>query len=66
MEKSGNAIAIGAYSAVQSVSQEFGIPVVAIASLHDVMTFLTASADAELKQYLPAVKAYRLKYGIDA
>jgi orotate phosphoribosyltransferase len=41
------------------------MPVVAIASLNDVMTFLTASADAELTQYLPAVKAYRLKYGID-
>lgn len=66
MEKSGTAMDIGAYSAVQSVSQEFGMPVVAIASLNDVMTFLTASADAELKQYLPAVKAYRLKYGIDA
>ena len=66
MEKSGTALDVGAYSAVQSISQDFGIPVVSIASLHDLLTFLTASADTDLKQYLPAVEAYRLKYGINA
>jgi orotate phosphoribosyltransferase len=28
------------------------------------MAFLTASSNAELTNYLPAVKAYREKYGI--
>ena len=64
MEKSGTAIEIGDKSAVQAVEQEFGLPVVAIASLVDVMSFLTASSNAELTTYLPAVKAYREKYGI--
>jgi orotate phosphoribosyltransferase len=64
MEKSGTAIDIGDKSAVQAVEQEFGLPVVAIASLVDVMSFLTASSNVELTTYLPAVKAYREKYGI--
>jgi orotate phosphoribosyltransferase len=64
MERSGNATDIGDKSAVQAVEQEFGLPVIAIASLRDLMAFLTASSDAELTRYLPAVKAYREKYGI--
>jgi orotate phosphoribosyltransferase len=64
MERSGNATDIGDKSAVQAVEQEFGLPVIAIASLRDLMVFLTASSDAELTRYLPAVKAYREKYGI--
>jgi orotate phosphoribosyltransferase len=64
MEKSGTATEVGDKSAVQAVEQEFGLPVIAIASLADLMTFLTASSNAELTSYLPAVKAYREKYGI--
>jgi len=64
MERSGNAIEIGDQSAVQAVEQEFGLPVIAIANLADLMSFLTASSDTELTNYLPAVKAYRDKYGI--
>jgi orotate phosphoribosyltransferase len=64
MERSGNAVEIGEKSAVQAVEQEFGLPVIAIANLTDLMTFLTASSDAELTNYLPAVKAYRAQYGI--
>lgn len=64
MEKSGTATEIGDKSAVQAVEQEFGLPVVAIANLADLMVFLTTSSNAELTNYLPAVKAYREKYGI--
>jgi orotate phosphoribosyltransferase len=64
MEKSGTASEIGDKSAVQAVEQEFGLPVVAIASLADLMAFLTASSNVELTNHLPAVKAYREKYGI--
>ncbi|QWE30689.1 orotate phosphoribosyltransferase [Polynucleobacter sp. Adler-ghost] len=64
MEKSGTATEIGDKSAVQAVEQEFGLPVVAIANLRDLMAFLTVSSNAELTSYLPAVKAYREKYGI--
>lgn len=64
MERSGNAVEIGDKSAVQAVEQEFGLPVIAIANLTGLMSFLTSSSDAELTNYLPAVKAYREKYGI--
>ena len=64
MEKSGTATEVGDKSAVQAVEQEFGLPVMAIANLADLMAFLTASSNAELTSYLPAVKAYREKYGI--
>jgi orotate phosphoribosyltransferase len=64
MERSGNAVEIGDKSAVQAVEQEFGLPVVTIANLAGLMSFLTTSSDAQLTHYLPAVKAYRDKYGI--
>jgi orotate phosphoribosyltransferase len=64
MERSGNAVDIGDKSAVQAVEQEFGLPVISIANLTGLMSFLTASSDTQLTNYLPAVKAYREKYGI--
>lgn len=64
MERSGNAVEIGDKSAVQAVEQEFSLPVVTIANLAGLMSFLTSSSDAQLTHYLPAVKAYRDKYGI--
>ena len=38
------------------------MPVVSIVSLEQVLEYL--AEDAELKQYLPAVEAYRAEYGI--
>jgi orotate phosphoribosyltransferase len=64
MERSGTATEIGDKSAVQAVEQEFGLPVISIANLTGLMSFLTASSDAQLTNYLPAVKAYREKYGV--
>jgi orotate phosphoribosyltransferase len=64
MERSGTAMDIGDKSAVQAVEQEFGLPVISIANLTGLMAFLTASSDSQLTNYLPAVKAYREKYGI--
>ena len=64
MERSGTATEIGDKSAVQAVEQEFGLPVITIANLVGLMSFLTASSDTQLNNYLPAVKAYCNKYGI--
>ena len=64
MERSGNATEIGDKSAVQAVEQEFGLPVISIANLTGLMSFLTASSNTQLTNYLPAVKAYREKYGV--
>lgn len=64
MEKSGNATEIGDFSAVQAVEKDFGIPVFAIATLHDLMAYLDAQSAPELVQYQAAVKAYRERYGV--
>jgi orotate phosphoribosyltransferase len=52
----------GALSAVQEVSASYGIPVVAIANLADLLDFL--KDNAELASYRPAVAAYREQYGV--
>ncbi|MGX5217054.1 orotate phosphoribosyltransferase [Pseudomonas segetis] len=52
----------GELSAIQEVERDFAIPVVSIVSLEQVLEYL--AEDAELKQHLPAVEAYRAQYGI--
>lgn len=64
MEKSGDALRVGQYSAVQSVGQEFGLPVIAIANLEGLMHYLQQSHDQQLQTFLPAVQDYRNRYGI--
>lgn len=51
----------GTTSAVQDVSDVYGIPVVAIANLDDVMAFIAGRA--ELSAMRPAIAAYRERYG---
>jgi orotate phosphoribosyltransferase len=52
----------GELSAIQEVERDYGMPVVSIVSLEQVLEYL--AEDAQLKQYLPAVEAYRAEYGI--
>ncbi|MBX9915238.1 MAG: orotate phosphoribosyltransferase [Pseudomonadaceae bacterium] len=52
----------GELSAIQEVERDFAMPVVSIVSLAQVLEYL--ADDAELKQHLPAVEAYRAQYGI--
>lgn len=63
MERSGTADEIGEFSAVQAVQKEFGIPVIAIANLSDLMGFLEKTSNQELKAHLPDVTQYRKQYG---
>ena len=51
----------GERSAVQELSQCFGIPVIAIASLEDLLAFLPTRPD--LAQHVAGVEAYRRQYG---
>jgi orotate phosphoribosyltransferase len=51
----------GERSAVQEVRDTFGIPVIAIATLDDVMRFI--EGNERLAAYQPAVTAYRRQYG---
>lgn len=52
----------GELSAIQEVERDFGIPVVSIVSLNQVLQFL--EDDPQHKQHLPAVKAYREQFGV--
>ena len=51
-------------SAVQEVRASYGIPVIAIATLDDLMAFIAGRS--ELKAHAGAVAAYRTKYGAGA
>jgi orotate phosphoribosyltransferase len=65
MERSGADDALSELSAVQEVSREFNIPVISIANLADLFTYLdTHTADPRLAQHKDAVSAYRTRYGI--
>jgi orotate phosphoribosyltransferase len=54
----------GALSAVQEVRNQFGIPVVSIASLEDLLAYLRARGGRA--QQLHAVERYRKEYGVSA
>jgi orotate phosphoribosyltransferase len=65
MERSGPDGALSANSAVQEVSREFGIPVISIANLDDLFSYLSQhSGDPALAQHTGAVAAYRARYGV--
>ena len=65
MERSGKDDALSNGSAVQQVATEFGIPVISIANLEDLFTYLSGEeAGAELGQHKDAVAAYRDRYGV--
>jgi orotate phosphoribosyltransferase len=53
-----------ALSAVQFVTQRLGLPVVAIATLADLLQYLESSADPGLGDHLAPVAAYRQRYGV--
>ena len=54
----------GELSAVEEVNRMFGVPVISIASLTDVLGYLDDSRDPALLQSRAAVAAYRRAYGI--
>jgi orotate phosphoribosyltransferase len=53
---------MGTTSAVQEVQQTLGVPVIAIATLNDLLALL--SDRAEYADVLPCVAAYRTQYGV--
>jgi orotate phosphoribosyltransferase len=52
----------GELSAVQEVQRDYGLPVVSIAALNDLLGYLQGQAD--LVQNLQAVQTYRDRYGV--
>ena len=54
----------GTHSAVQHVVSELGLAVCSIATLGDLLQYLTKQSDPSLAQFLPRVRAYRDRYGV--
>lgn len=54
------------HSAVQEVEQQFGIPVIAIANLQDLLRYLLTrqAANVRLAGWYEKVKEYRARYGV--
>jgi orotate phosphoribosyltransferase len=65
MERSGKDDALSAHSAVQEVTQSYGMPVISIGNLDDLLEYISdAGAHPGLVQYSDAVSAYRRRYGV--
>jgi orotate phosphoribosyltransferase len=62
MERAGPDGELSPHSAVQEVQQRYGLPVVSIASLEDVLSLFEDNAD--FAEHREAVLAYRARYGI--
>lgn len=55
---------VGELSAVQEVNRDYGIPVLNIANLADLLAFLDTGGDAALLQFRDKVAQYRHTYGV--
>ena len=64
MERGGSDDNLSAHSAVEDFERDYGMPVVAIATLADLLRYLQTSADPQLSAHFPAVAAYRQRYGV--
>jgi len=53
----------GDLSAIGEISRDYGIPVLSIISLEQIVRYLELTANPELEQYLPKMKAYQDRYG---
>jgi orotate phosphoribosyltransferase len=63
MERGGTDEHLTAHSAVEEFEHAEGIPVLAIATLSDLLQYLDSGADPALSAHRPAVGAYRERYG---
>jgi orotate phosphoribosyltransferase len=63
MERGGTDDNLSARSAVEDFSQAYGIPVLSIATLADLLHYLDAGADPSLRAHAQRVNAYRTRYG---
>lgn len=54
----------GEQSAIQEVETTFGMPVVSIVTLAQVLTYLEEQAGPEMQVHAEAIRAYRAEYGV--
>jgi orotate phosphoribosyltransferase len=65
-ERGGDAINPSTLSATQEVAKLYGIPVLSIANLNDLLTYLASQTSNELSAYSEKVRSYRTQWGIGA
>src|SRR5687768_17251942 len=64
MERGGTDGALSERSAVEEFTRDYGVPVLAVAALPDLLHYLSVTSDVSLSSYRAAVSAYRTRYGV--
>ena len=64
MERGGPDDNLSAHSAVEDFERDYGLPVISIATLTDLLQYLQSNADATLSAHFGRVAAYRERYGV--
>ena len=64
MERGGSDDNLSAHSAVEDFERDYGLPVISIATLADLLQYLQTNADPALKAHFTRVVAYRERYGV--
>jgi orotate phosphoribosyltransferase len=64
MERGGRDDNLSEKSAVEDFQSQYGIPVLSIANLTDLMQYLRSNDDPALRTHFSAVAAYRERYGV--
>jgi orotate phosphoribosyltransferase len=63
-ERGGDAVNPSALSATQEVAKLYGIPVLSIANLNDLLKYLQSQTSDELSTYSEKVGSYRTRWGV--
>lgn len=64
MERGGADANLSAHSAVEDFTRDYGLQVISIATLTDLLQYLQSNADPALKAHFARVGAYRERYGV--
>jgi orotate phosphoribosyltransferase len=64
MERAGSEGALSPGSAVEEFARQYGIPVLCVASLADLLRYLDSSAHEGMRAHRDAVVHYRQRYGV--
>ena len=64
MERGGTDDNLSRHSAGEDFTREFGVPVLSIATVLDLLQYLSSTSDPALAAHAPRVAAYREQYGV--
>ena len=64
MERGGSDDRLSGHSAVEDFERDYGLPVISIATVRDLLQYLRSNADPALGAHFARVAAYRERYGV--